>query len=110
MSTETKAVHTPGPWERNGSGGTENKREHYFKGANHTEIEVSSYCYNESDQAELEANAHLIAAAPDMLAALEACESHVWCECGEKDPDPIKHDCVAGQVRRAIRKAKGESL
>lgn len=53
-------------------------------------------------------DSYLIAAAADMLEALEECEHHVWCECGEKDPDPVKHSCAAGKVRRAILKARGK--
>ena len=44
-----------------------------------------------------EANAHLIAAAPEMLEALEACLAHAACG------DPLDWDTV----RAAIRKARG---
>ena len=51
-------------------------------------------------------DAHLIAAAPELLAALEPlaaedCESY----CGTTDPD---HECALAIARAAIKKARGE--
>lgn len=62
---------------------------------------------------EAEANARLIAAAPELLAALEdlvndspyACDSDL-CECGEFD---THSECCHTRAHSALKKAKGQS-
>lgn len=58
-----------------------------------------------------EANARLIAAAPDMLNALESVRDHFWSDCRipaevRKDWESVYHTVIVP----AIRKAKGEAL
>jgi hypothetical protein len=54
-----------------------------------------------------EANARLIAAAPDLLAALEECAErlHAYADYGES----VKDEALYDMARKVIRKAKGES-
>jgi hypothetical protein len=58
--------------------------------------------------AETEANAHLIAAAPDLYAALEHAER--FCPCGARPESPNTHPHVFGcPVELALKKARGEA-
>lgn len=61
----------------------------------------------------VDADARLIAAAPDLLAALTRCEEYLCemgCDCGVEigdDGDVHTSDCMLGQVQTAISKAEG---
>ena len=71
MNTESKAKHTPGPWKYHLGRGT-NPRFHIhasggYQIASTTELERHPQAYDENELRE--ANARLIAAAPDLLAA-----------------------------------------
>lgn len=97
--------HTPGPWQAGRSDmativdGYESK----WIYAGDTYVAVASGVM--LGWGEVIANANLIAAAPDLLAALERIvnECRVYCE-GSEDIDNYAVD----QARQAIRKAKGE--
>lgn len=102
MSTEAKARHTPGPWNTNlgvvWPGDSSGNPIAYLNG----------HCRK---LAEDEANARLIAAAPDLLEALKEIMDFI----GEKD-DSCKEgpNCVtcslADAGRAAITKAEGGAL
>ena len=65
--------HTPGPWTAR----PHSKLDDFIVGADGTLIKPTNY--EELERATLEANFRLmIAAAPDMLAALEAFQSAIW--------------------------------
>lgn len=98
------AKHAPGPWWVTDSGVRNaggyichtNKAQHY-------EGQDERY---ESETAERAANAHLIAAAPDLLAVTRDFEEALqelglFCECGAAD-------CRTTRLRAAIAKAAGE--
>ena len=94
------AKHTPGPWMVKGnntavwSGG---------KFITRTEYDAYSNCVNSKNEAE--ANAHLIATAPELLAALElALTTLSSVACNESD----EIDNVKTEIANAINKAKGE--
>lgn len=78
--TETKAAHTPGPWNDNGLQGELDDDRDIQIGSDHGNVAAASYCgapYNsgKDDEARFatrDANARLIAAAPELL---EACET-----------------------------------
>lgn len=75
MSTETKAKHTPGPWTVEHHGGPW----HIF-GAGDTRVGTygtSVPAITEAEWATSQANAHLIAAAPELYAALQAVDAEV---------------------------------
>lgn len=61
----------------------------------------------ETKQQEWEANARLIRAAPDMLAALDLCEKLID---DETDDDWLPVDAVLKIVREAIAEARGEEV
>jgi len=113
MTTETQDKHTPGPWRitHNGSyspprfeisGRAGDGREYGF-------AEVSAWPLHAG---EAEANARLIAAAPEMLEALKTLtpiasdqHAHITSDCGGNCPDLI----AIKQARAAIARARGES-
>jgi hypothetical protein len=105
-----KRAFTPGPWEVASGGGimttirTADRR-----------IAIALYENGSEDAGTPEANAQLIAAAPDLLAALEALGEHFkaerdidfWpCLCAMNDP---ALDCVYCRASIAIAKARGGS-
>ena len=103
MASESK--HTPGPWEA-----------HYPEGSNgYWYIEPDSRpngtgriatAYHADTPEQVASNARLIAAAPDLLVALEELYTHH----AYKDPEAQKalDTPVMAKARAAIAKAKGE--
>ena len=96
--------HTPGPWEI---------KRHYDPGykfisaPKHSGLAQVVWCMEDEDRSpECEANAHLIAAAPELLEALEKVDSY-WSSPGEDDW-VTHYNTVLQPVRAAIAKAKGE--
>ena len=89
------AQHTPGPWE---------VEDGYAIVS--TEGEFIASC-NESDD-NCNADAALIAAAPDLLAALEIAEGRLMCIDAQKLDTVARNDDVIDRIRAAIAKAKGE--
>ena len=91
--------HTPGPWEINERHGGVI----YIEGVGNT----VAICHDDGfdiDHAEAEANARLIAAAPQMLEALEAADALIHrllmgADYAQKEVE---------EIRAAIRAAKGE--
>lgn len=123
----SSSSHTPGPWTFRAFGS------HGPSGPSAYRIyadDAISYIADLGDYSALdEANARLIAAAPDLLEALERVgasfvqevddreKDHLWYACTEceawmvdDEPDQIRHesDCLAGIVMAAIKKARGE--
>ena len=96
-----KAKHTPGPWLIAEGDGT-------FvyalngQGFNRFDIKVQG---QKAPLDEMAANARLIAAAPDMLAACELAERFINPHC---DPENMDSREAVRVLREAIRKAKGE--
>lgn len=106
MSTPTKTEHTPGPWHVN----TLEVVPLSIHAAHGHVATVSTGSMGECELEECEANARLIAAAPEMIHALEL--AHValarrgcGCDC-ENMPAP----CVMCAVETAIAKAKGGAV
>ena len=86
-----KSTHTPGPWQSYNAGATIGT----IEGCNGIDVIADiRFIKNESRH-----NAKLIAAAPDMLDALQAVSDYLG------DQDSI----LADQVNSAIRKARGEA-
>ena len=104
MSTTEKVKHTPGPWTLTEHSGKYTPR-HIIRSKNAAIIEFASFGSVGIEQRE--ANARLIAAAPELLEALEQAHTLI----GEllidnvlgEDVIPV-HDAMMA----AIRKAKGE--
>lgn len=91
--------HTPGPWRISDSSWVTNHRD--IDAPTHGALAVVVWRMEEDERSpECEANAALIAAAPDLLAALEvAADALEMAEFFEK----------AAQARAALAKARGES-
>ncbi len=90
----TQTTHTPGPWNNSDDGRI------YATG----EI-VADATYGCLSRAETDANALLIAAAPDLLAALETIANS---EPMDGDSFVCDFDTLQSVARAALRKAKGE--
>lgn len=111
MTTKTNA-HTPGPWIANGhaveQAETDKRKETYV-----IAFLRGSGFDDDRDVCEVDANARLIAAAPDLLAAaeqsLQSCKN--WaCNCGIGGEGQNNPAAVAVRnLEAAIRKAKGKS-
>lgn len=109
MNTNTNTKHTPGPWTvktRLGSpsvviGGVERQRTH---GTAQDQL-VTVHNVDDDNGGEIAwfANAALIAAAPDLLAALEA----VMADCADTETESFLSPDVGRIVRAAIAKATG---
>jgi hypothetical protein len=102
--------HTPGPWEANGYHirqritGTRSIAEVAYTGPHHTPPNE----YPKSCRLVDEANARLIAAAPDLLEALEKCAAVIGApQEGHWATDDEVNDAYDSAVA-AIAKAKGE--
>ena len=89
--------HTPGPWSVVANGG----HSYTIRGSRNEAICDTSIWLHSDPHSESRANAHLIAAAPDLLEALE--DLLTICDGDPDEPDEI------GWARAAIAKAKGES-
>lgn len=97
MATETK--FTPGPWHYSGLGEVIQRDEREF--ICNTKWDGFDGV-NEFRNARWEQNAHLIAAAPDLYAALEAIIA--W---EQSEDGPFAWE-VLGQAKSALAKARGE--
>lgn len=91
------SAYTPGPWEANRHG------DHWQIDAAMDAVATTHFCYAQ----EREANARLIAAAPDMLAALKAALAIAPVNADDGD-DPEQSEAWAA-VRGAIAKAEGRT-
>ena len=104
------AKHTPGPWFIFGNG-------HCVGGANtdpttlaeHPTAGIAMCGMARREPAECEANARLIAAAPDLLAALQGLDE-AYCRAGTALTRDERHEdrCRLIAARAAILKATGE--
>jgi hypothetical protein len=108
MATEEKvALHTPGPWELRGL--SDHVRVEHKTGVV-SRINVARCGSSKPGRSEplthdeVWANARLIAAAPEMLAALEQCA--IACRNPSRVPDMRS---VVYAAEAAIRKARGDS-
>ena len=105
-----KTQHTPGPW----AVGCPDGKTHYIMVGGHTEIANLPHCRAESSYAiedgfERRANADLIAAAPDLLAALEDSEFLLRKAAQVSGPIQDSFRRSAEDARAAIAKARGEA-
>lgn len=89
-------THTPGPWDRNIRPAS--RYPIIFAGRN---THVAQVCTRGLSEAEQEANCNLIAAAPELLAALQALLADKYLA------DPINADRMA-QARAAIARATNQ--
>ena len=96
--TTSTAKHTPGPW----------KAEKYCIWANnHNGSVYIAGTQTGIDTDQQKANARLIAAAPDLLRALEIIQGWSACQCREKHGD--NPNCCVLVAEKAIARAKGEA-
>ena len=104
------AKHTPGPWIVASDG---------CKVLQLTPVDIDEQkpcpvvvdCasgYFAMDYDEANANAALIAAAPDLLAALEIAEGRLMCIDAQKLDTVARNDDVIDRIRAAIARARGE--
>jgi hypothetical protein len=107
--------HTPGPWAiENTNHGIRLTYSDGMIRSHVADLFRAALC---EEHGNLKANAHLIAAAPDLLSALEGLA--IWdsdedkpCFClmhGDARPGPQSHDSYCEAAREAIAKARGEA-
>lgn len=98
--------HTPGPWR---SQVTRGEYAQVFAGNESQPVAEIATSHGDTFGPRERANAHLIAAAPDLLAALRAiAESSGRYDDPEHDADPIEHALVMRDIALgAIAKAEG---
>jgi|SRR5579864_8501228 len=104
MSDETKSVqHTAGPWHLSPNFG------YVRKNTGHTDDGPKDFniasIHDFGEEAEVVANARLIAAAPELLEELETVVAIMNWE--EVPPTEEKFDAIIARAEAAIRKAKG---
>jgi hypothetical protein len=96
-----QSAHTPGPWVARKMGFL--KSGFWIRKASDTIGLGNVAVVPRSTIKPFAANAHLIAAAPDLLAACKEVLAKVdLCDCGETD-------CATTRLRKAIAKAEGRS-
>ncbi len=104
--------HTPGPWYQFGCGVTDENPKHVKPGTPLNLIAATGDDCDPGDESQQIANARLIAAAPELLAALNDAlpllEGFEDADMHEDDEVPIVAPVLA-KVRAAIAKAEGRS-
>ena len=101
MQDGAKVGHTPGPWEYLEDDCSDDERHGVIAKCNDLWIATCLRSGTEaSTEAEAEANARLIAAAPDLLAVLQSLLSYVEC-------DGQVHGPIVTVARVVIAKATG---
>jgi hypothetical protein len=102
-AAKAKAQHTPGPWENH----KWNCEEHQISAKGGT-IALVSHSHTLVSEAEADANARLIAAAPDLLAALRDVLAHTGMEIITEE-DQIRWTSVLEDAKAAIAAAEGRT-
>jgi hypothetical protein len=100
MKTTTKS--TPGPWANN----KWNCEEHQISAKGGT-IALVSHSHTLVPEAEADANAQLIAAAPAMLAALKEYKAHGFARPASDHPEAIEQRRIMDIMEAAIAAATG---
>jgi hypothetical protein len=95
------AKHTPGPWHLGKEG-------YYFQSVRDQNEHITADVNITRSDGEGGANARLIAAAPDLLAALEIAEGRLMCIDAQKLDTVARNDDVIDRIRAAIARARGE--
>ena len=109
VDTRPRVKHTPGPWKA-----TEEKIEWQITGDGLHVAEIRKAMYYKPYQKQKRANVHLIAAAPDMLQALECAaelikvaRNHFPKSIRNGDKFQLENTCAA--IGKAIAQARGEA-
>lgn len=95
--------HTPGPWHVDPDPRPDMEWNNHIYGADGMAVCFMAHSDGKDDERD-EANARLIAAAPDLLSALEAVE-----QAYSNRHSPQHRTACLMQAQAAIKKAKGES-
>ena len=97
--------HTPGPWVADDNEGFSMWKIYSRMSPSGSWVQGPCVAKVIGDSAEADANARLIAAAPELLEALEKALDAL----GGNDPYDLGYDdSICGYIRAAIAKAKGE--
>lgn len=113
-STTERVAHTPGPWQleqiplaaMDDSEGWARDARFWIVGGPLGEV-LGVVHVRPRLAAEADANANLIAAAPELLAALKAAESALAVKASLRDSEQLYVANVLADVRRAIASAEG---
>ena len=101
-----KTKHTPGPWKA--VNGDNDLSGYFIRILSISDAEIAPARAYGDNKEQRQANARLIAAAPELLAALQLVEN---CNNYTSDGCPVSYELQAAltEVRAAIRKATGEA-
>ena len=103
----SEAKFTPGPWKLESDNYTGSNDESFLEWVEAGPARVYLSRHNPTERAEQVANANLIAAAPELYAALKAALIHP-CVCRNSLKDCHAKDCSVLQTRAALGKADGQ--
>lgn len=105
---EVKAKHTPGKWyfETDGEGTPAQHHDRYIVAENGGGRVCTMHPPNDGGRSAMDANARLIAAAPELLAALEALLETCELNLDEMEPETVQ---VIESAHATIQKATGEA-
>ena len=99
--------HTSTPWDINWGTAHDGESHHIVDGKDFGHLSIIAMVkFHDDTEGETRANAHLIAAAPDLLAAAEWALKKLQCVPHLDDPDC--YACGLNPLRIAIEKARGE--
>jgi len=100
--------HTPGPWVVGGASGNEGEAREIVAASRTIAWSASTWDEDEGDVVteEDDANAHLIAAAPDLLAALRDCRDWLVAICDSNNLEATERIYIEAATA-AIEKAEG---
>jgi hypothetical protein len=100
-------MHTPGPWNREAFGIWHTNEKGENRRVACAEIDRGEGPYKPSNEAEVVANARLIAAAPELLAACIEAEEAACIAAIHQHPDTAEILPWVKRIRAAIAKATG---
>lgn len=101
--------HTPRPWSIHWGTAQGGSGHHIVDGTDHGELSrIATVLFHDDAEGETNANARLIAAAPDLLEALQSAHDALLVSYPLHSIDMDKRGAILGWARAAIAKATGE--
>lgn len=104
------AKHTPGPWSIHWGTAQSGSGHHIVDSSDMGELSrIATVLFHDDTDGETAANAHLVAAAPDLLEALQSAHEVLLVSYPLHSIDMDRRGAILEQARAAIAKATGET-